>query len=157
MGIGKQTDVDKDALLQEGKLFCRVFLAYLWAHPDYRGWWGKEALACELIEEGKRSTAVTVTREVLSHSDLTALLYNRTNKNPYWLNYALMRVALRRGFAPAHLADWVAICRTVANELTLPAIEGIDERLATEYGLKLPIAIRKEIEAHLCDSRGADR
>lgn len=148
MGIGKKTDVDKDALLQEGKLFCRVFLAYLWGHPEYRGWWGKEALACELIEEGKRSTAVT--REVLSHGDLTALLYNRTNKNPYWLNYALMQLALRRGFVPAHLADWVAICRTVANELVLPTIEGIEERLATEYRLTIPVAMKQAIEAYLC-------
>ncbi|EKP0313588.1 hypothetical protein HBJ00_14205 [Aeromonas veronii] len=148
MGIGKQTYVDKDALLQEGKLFCRVFLAYLWGHPDYRGWWGKEALACELIEEGKRSTAVT--REVLSHSDLTALLYNRTNKNPYWLNYALMQVALRRGFVPTHLADWVAVCRTVANELVLPTLEGIEGRIATKYGLTLPMDMRQEVEARLC-------
>ncbi|MGL4888039.1 MAG: hypothetical protein ACRC4V_17185 [Aeromonas veronii] len=147
MGIGKNADVDKDALLQEGKLFCRVFLAYLWRHPEYRGWWGKEALACELIEEGKRNTAVT--REVLSHSDLTALLYNRTNKNPYWLNYALMRVALRRGFVPAHLADWVAICRTVANELALPTLERLEDKLAKEYELTLPVAMKQEIEARL--------
>ena len=148
MGIGKINYFDKDALLQEGKLFCRVFLAYLWVHPEYRGWWGKEALACELIEEGKRSTAVT--REVLSHGDLTALLYNRTNKNPYWLNYALMQLALRRGFVPAHLADWVAICRTVANELALPTIEGIEERLATEYRLTIPVDMKQAIEAYLC-------
>lgn len=147
MGIGKKTDVDKDALLQEGKLFCRVFLAYLWGLPEYRGWWGKEALACELIEEGKRSTAVT--REVLSHGDLTALLYNRTNKNPYWLNYALMQLALRRGFVPAHLADWVAICRTVANELVLPTLESLEDKLATEYGLTLPVTMKQEIEVRL--------
>lgn len=147
MGIGKKTDVDKDALLQEGKLFCRVFLAYLWGRPEYRGWWGKEALACELIEEGKRSTAVT--REVLSHGDLTALLYNRTNKNPYWLNYALMQLALRRGFVPAHLADWVAICRTVANELVLPTLESLEDKLATEYGLTLPVTMKQEIEVRL--------
>ena len=147
MGIGKNADVDKDALLQEGKLFCRVFLAYLWRHPEYRGWWGKEALACELIEEGKRNTAVT--REVLSHSELPALLYNRTNKNPYWLNYALMRVALRRGFVPAHLADWVAICMTVANELALPTLERLEDKLAKDYELTLPVAVKQEIEARL--------
>ncbi|MGL4355121.1 MULTISPECIES: hypothetical protein [Aeromonas] len=147
MGIGKQTDVDKDALLQEGKLFCRVFLAYLWKHPEYRGWRGKDGLARELIEEGRRSTSVT--REVLSHGDLTALLYNRTNRNPYWLNCALMRVALRRGFVPTHLADWVAICRTVANELALPTLEGLEERLATEYGLTLPVIMKQDVEARL--------
>ena len=88
--------------------------------PGIQGWWEREALACRLIEEGRKTA---VTREVLSHSDLTALLYNRTNKNPYWLNYALMRVALRRGLCPCILADWVAICRTVANELAVPTLE----------------------------------
>ncbi len=57
----------------------------------------------------------------------------------------------------------LAVCMSIQefekiqSELTMPAIEGLEERLATEYGLKLPIAMRKEIEGHLCDSRGTYR
>ena len=59
MGIGKINYVDKDALLQEGKLFLQGVPGVPMEAPRIQGWWGKEALACELIEEGKRKTAVT--------------------------------------------------------------------------------------------------
>ncbi len=140
MGTMSHHTVDKDALLQEGKLFCRIFLSYLWSHESYRSWEGKEVLARDLIETGR--ARCNVTRAALSHEDLTALLYRRTAKNPYWLNYALMHLALRNGFEPSHLADWVAICRTVAHEQGDPPLEGIEAQILSEYGLRIPMAIR---------------
>jgi len=140
MGTVSHHNVDKDALLQEGKLFCRIFLSYLWSHETYRGWEWKEALARDLIETGR--TRNSVTRAALSYDELTALLYQRTAKNPYWLNYALMHTALLNGFVPSHLADWVAVCRTIAHELDEPTMDGVEAQIQGDYGLCIPVAMR---------------
>ena len=108
--------VDKTQLLQSGKYFGRIFLDYLFAHPGFAGPQGKEALAHELLTLGQ---VAGEDRDALPVKKLIELRWGR-QKIPYWLNRALVVLALEQGFIPTHIADSVGIVASLIKELHEP-------------------------------------